>query len=90
MGEKDDLPSVDQTLGRLAGGSKSVHKAGCQLRILANSPGANIPKTNDLHNSLRQILLSTFAIWYNISPRTLPEKDAQGPRRSSRSAMHDG
>ena len=33
-----------------------------------HSPGANIPITHDLHNSLWQILLSTFAIWDNISP----------------------
>ena len=70
-----------------AGVSKGVHKAGCQLRVLANSPGAIIPRTNYLHNSLWQILLSTFAIWDNINPRTLPEEDAQGPGRSS---MHDG
>ena len=89
MREKDDLPSVDQTLCRLAG-AKAFTKAGCQLRVLANSPGANIPRTNDLHISIWQILLSTFAIWDNISPRTLPEEDAQGPRRSSMSAMHDG
>ena len=35
-----------------AGGIKGVHKAGCQLRVLANSSGANIPRTHDLHNSL--------------------------------------
>ena len=45
-----------------AGGSKVVHKAGCQLRVLTNSPGANIPRTNYLHNSLWHILLPTFAI----------------------------
>ena len=51
-----------------AGGSKCVHTAGCQLRVLTDSPGAIIPINHDLHNSLWQILLSTFVIWDNISP----------------------
>ena len=94
MRDKHDLPIDLLTIRRpnawSASGSKGVHKAGCQLRVLANSNSANIPRTNDLHNSPRQILLPTFAIWDNISPRTLPEEDAQGPGRSSRSVMHDG
>ena len=32
-------------------------------------PGANIARTNDLHNSLWQILLLTFAIWDKSSPK---------------------
>ena len=45
--------------------------------VLANSPGAIIPGTHDLLHSLWKILLSTFAIWDNISHRTLPKEDAK-------------
>ena len=89
MREKHELPSVDQTLGRLAG-AKVFTKLDAKSEFWQIPLAPNIPITYDLHNSLWQILLSTFAIWDNISPRTLPEEDSQGPGRSSRSAMHDG
>ena len=77
MREKHDLPSVDQTLGRLAG-------AKVFTKLDANSGFWQIPlapTSQELTTFITpsQILLSTFAIWDNISPRTLPEEDAQGP-----------
>ena len=86
MREKHDLPSVDQKLGRLAG-------AKVFTKLDANSGFWQIPlapKSQELTTFITpfgRYCFRRLKMWDNISPRTLPEEDAQGPGRSSRSAI---
>ena len=64
--EKHDLPSVAQTLWRLAG-AQVFTKARCQFRVLANTSLAQFRRTYHVHHSIREVLLSEVTLWDHLS-----------------------
>ena len=63
--EKHDLPSVDQTLGRLAG-------AKVFTKLVANSGFWQVPlspssETYHVHHAIPEVLLSKATLWDHVS-----------------------
>ena len=64
--EKQNLSSVDQTLGRLAG-AKVFMKLDANSGFLANTSLARFRRNYHVHHSIRKVLLSKATLWDHLS-----------------------